>query len=209
MKTAEEGGVFAAGVIDVPYVQRNAITKEDAKTDPTLLQKDSSVFHLWTANLNGVVPKIADKITDTIGTWIVRCRPQRPRLKRRAAALPLRLHPEYVVSVLDDIQNAVVADHQAAALTIGGNSLTVVKRKLPKKEETLDTPYQVTHLRGKETADGDTDCRGPKVPRQVRGGDDPHHAQRSRRGDEPDGSRSLARRAVGTWDKTRYRQWPR
>lgn len=48
------------------------------------------------------------------------------------------------MSTLNDTLDAVVADHQAAALTIGGSALTVVKRKLPKKEETVDAPYQVT-----------------------------------------------------------------
>lgn len=68
VKTAE--GTWAAGA-SVPYVQRNAITKEDAVTDPALLQRDSSVFHLWAAQLGGIVPKIGDRLT--FGpVWVVR-----------------------------------------------------------------------------------------------------------------------------------------
>lgn len=48
------------------------------------------------------------------------------------------------MSRLNDLLDAIVADHVAAALQIGGNTLTIVKRKLPKKEETVDADYQVS-----------------------------------------------------------------
>ena len=60
-----------AAPVTVGYVQRNSITKEDAVADPALLQRDSSVFHLWTAKLSGITPKIGDKITSGT-TWVVR-----------------------------------------------------------------------------------------------------------------------------------------
>ncbi|MBP3956466.1 hypothetical protein J8F10_14390 [Gemmata sp. G18] len=48
------------------------------------------------------------------------------------------------MSVLNDILDAVVADHKAAKLKIGTECLRVVKRKLPKKEEGVDDHFQVT-----------------------------------------------------------------
>jgi hypothetical protein len=50
------------------------------------------------------------------------------------------------MSLLNDILDAVVTEHEAVdpAPTIGGKPLTVVKRKLPKREETVDAAYQVT-----------------------------------------------------------------
>lgn len=47
------------------------------------------------------------------------------------------------MSTLAQILDAVTADHEAAARTVGGQALTVVKRKLPKREE-VDAPYSVT-----------------------------------------------------------------
>lgn len=70
VKTAE--GVWAAGV-SVPFAQRNAIDKRDARTAPALLEKDGTEFHLWTARLSGIVPKIGDRITDAAAVlWLVR-----------------------------------------------------------------------------------------------------------------------------------------
>lgn len=68
VKTSE--GVFAAPV-SVPYCQRNAITKADLKQHPALLEKDASVFHLWTAKLGAVVPKLGDKLTHDTKVWLV------------------------------------------------------------------------------------------------------------------------------------------
>lgn len=56
------------------------------------------------------------------------------------------------MSTLNDILSAVVTDHQAAALTIGANALTIAKRKLPKQEEGVDAAYQVT-VSGAEQVD--------------------------------------------------------
>ncbi len=56
------------------------------------------------------------------------------------------------MSALNDILDAALADATAAALTIGPNTPTVVKRKLPKKEETVDAAYQVT-ISGAERVD--------------------------------------------------------
>ncbi len=55
-------------------------------------------------------------------------------------------------SVLDRILSAVVSKLQLAGLSAGGNLLPVVKRKLPKKQETVDEDYQVT-VSGAENAD--------------------------------------------------------
>ncbi len=56
------------------------------------------------------------------------------------------------MSVLGDILDAIVVDHQVAALTISGNALTIVKRKLPTAEEGVDAAYQVT-ISGAEAVD--------------------------------------------------------
>lgn len=56
------------------------------------------------------------------------------------------------MSVLVEILDAVVADHLSANLSINGNLLSVVKRKLPKKEDTVDADYQVT-VSGAEMVD--------------------------------------------------------
>jgi hypothetical protein len=56
------------------------------------------------------------------------------------------------VSILNDILDAIVTDHTTNALTVGGNSLTIVKRKMPKRHETVDQPYQVT-ISGAENVD--------------------------------------------------------
>lgn len=48
------------------------------------------------------------------------------------------------MSKLNDILEFVKTKQETLAQTIGGNALTVVKRKLPKREETVDTPYMVT-----------------------------------------------------------------
>lgn len=56
------------------------------------------------------------------------------------------------MSTLNDILEAVKTDHVTAALTIGANALTIVKRKLPKQEETVDAAYQVT-VSGAELVD--------------------------------------------------------
>lgn len=68
VKTAE--GTFAAPA-SVTYCQRNAITKADLKQHPALLEKDASVFHLWTAKLGGIVPKLSDKLTHDGKTWLM------------------------------------------------------------------------------------------------------------------------------------------
>lgn len=48
------------------------------------------------------------------------------------------------MSKLNDILDFVKARQEALALQVGGNALTVVKRKLPKREESVDTPYMTT-----------------------------------------------------------------
>ncbi len=48
------------------------------------------------------------------------------------------------MSKLNDILEFVAAKQTALAITIGGNALTIVKRKLPKREETVDTSYMTT-----------------------------------------------------------------
>lgn len=47
------------------------------------------------------------------------------------------------MSVLNDTLDKIVQDHTTAALKIGGNDLTVVKKKLPSRQETVDAAYQV------------------------------------------------------------------
>jgi hypothetical protein len=69
VKTAEN--TWAAGA-SVPYVQREAPTRNDFAKSPALLQKTSVAFDLWTANLGGIVPVMGDQITDNTGTvWFV------------------------------------------------------------------------------------------------------------------------------------------
>ena len=48
------------------------------------------------------------------------------------------------MSKLNDILEFVKTTQSTLALTVGGNALTVVKRKLPKREETVDTSYMTT-----------------------------------------------------------------
>jgi hypothetical protein len=55
------------------------------------------------------------------------------------------------MSKLNDILDAIVTKETDAAATIGENALTVVKRKLPKREE-ADAAYQVT-VNGAELVD--------------------------------------------------------
>ncbi len=61
---------WAAGV-DVTYCQRNSVTKADIASNSKLLEKDSSVFHLWTQKLGGIVPKIGDILTHDGAKWDV------------------------------------------------------------------------------------------------------------------------------------------
>ncbi len=56
------------------------------------------------------------------------------------------------MSVLDTILDAVVTDHTTAALSVASNTLSAVKRKLPKKEEKVDLAYRVT-VSGAEDVD--------------------------------------------------------
>lgn len=56
------------------------------------------------------------------------------------------------MSVLNDVLTDMVTSIAALELTIGENALSVVKRKLPKREETVDSQYQVT-VNGKEMVD--------------------------------------------------------
>ncbi|WP_157469545.1 hypothetical protein [Gemmata sp. SH-PL17] len=60
----------------VEYAQRNDVTKEDldalsAFISKGLLQKDATVFHLWTAKLNGTVPAVKDRVTYAGEKWTV------------------------------------------------------------------------------------------------------------------------------------------
>lgn len=59
------------------------------------------------------------------------------------------------MSALTSILDAIVTIETAAARTIGGSALTVVKRKLPKKEDPVDASYQVT-VAGAEDPDSVT-----------------------------------------------------
>ncbi len=59
------------------------------------------------------------------------------------------------MSTLGTIIAAVVTKETAAARTIGANALTVVKRKLPKREEPVDAAYQV-NVTGAEVPDSVT-----------------------------------------------------
>jgi hypothetical protein len=68
-KTGE--GAYASAT-SVTYCQRNPVTKDDARADPALLEKDAAVYHLWAALLGGLVPKIGDKLADAGTTWLVR-----------------------------------------------------------------------------------------------------------------------------------------
>ncbi len=59
------------------------------------------------------------------------------------------------MSALGDILAAVVTKETTAARTVGGSALTVVKRKLPKREEPVDAAYQV-NVTGAEVPDSVT-----------------------------------------------------
>ncbi len=67
-KTGE--GVWAAGAA-VTDCQRAGITQEDAETVPALLLQEGAVFHLWTAKLFAVVPKLGDKVVHGVTVWLV------------------------------------------------------------------------------------------------------------------------------------------
>lgn len=54
-------GVWAAGVA-ITYAQRNEITNDDIAVHGALLDKEATVFHVWTARLFGIVPKQNDKV---------------------------------------------------------------------------------------------------------------------------------------------------
>ncbi len=56
------------------------------------------------------------------------------------------------MSVLKSILDAIAAKETAAAPKIGPHTLKAYKRKLPKREEQLDDPYQVT-VSGAEVPD--------------------------------------------------------
>ncbi len=68
-KSAE--GAWANGQF-VPFAQHSPPSVKDFKADPAI-QKTDAFFHLWTANLSGIVPKMGDKLTDPAGAvWVVR-----------------------------------------------------------------------------------------------------------------------------------------
>lgn len=56
------------------------------------------------------------------------------------------------MSMLNDIFDKIVKVQRGLSLTVDGNALPVEKRKLPKREETVDTAYQVT-VSGTEMVD--------------------------------------------------------
>jgi hypothetical protein len=65
VKTTE--GAWAAGV-PVDGCQIFAVSKDDVLKNPALLQKDSAAVHLWRKCLQGIVPKIGDKMEQDFGT---------------------------------------------------------------------------------------------------------------------------------------------
>lgn len=68
-KTAE-GGAYSPAV-EVPYCQRNSVTKKDLSSRPFLIEKTASIFHLWKDNLSGIVPKKGDRLTHDGEVWVV------------------------------------------------------------------------------------------------------------------------------------------
>jgi len=56
------------------------------------------------------------------------------------------------MSKLNDLLDACVAIQNTLALSVGGTVVTNVKRKLPKREETVDSSYMVT-VNGAELVD--------------------------------------------------------
>ncbi len=51
----------------VAHVLQRMVKKEDVSKGPGLLEGDKGRFHLWTANLVGVVPKLGDLLTPDDG----------------------------------------------------------------------------------------------------------------------------------------------
>lgn len=55
-------------VVPIPYCARDVLPQ-----DASLLQNDTLVWHLWTANLGGIVPKTGDYLADQQGdAWMVK-----------------------------------------------------------------------------------------------------------------------------------------
>lgn len=54
------------------------------------------------------------------------------------------------MSVLNDVLDKVVEQVDLLGLALDGTPLPVVKRKLPKKEELVDPPYQITVSKSEE-----------------------------------------------------------
>ncbi len=66
-----------AAPVTVTYCQKNEITKADLEALTSfvtkgLLEKDATVFHLWTAKLGGTVPKVYDRVTHSGSKWTVK-----------------------------------------------------------------------------------------------------------------------------------------
>lgn len=67
-----QGGSLYADPVSIAYVYQEALTKEDVLKNRALLQGTNGVFNLWKANLQGIVPKIGDLITDAESiVWVV------------------------------------------------------------------------------------------------------------------------------------------
>lgn len=70
VKTGE--GAFAAPVA-VNYCLPRVPSKEDRDAAGAKVSEVVQVWHLWTVNLSGIVPKIDDRFTDPHGVvWLIR-----------------------------------------------------------------------------------------------------------------------------------------
>lgn len=70
VKTGE--GAYATGAT-VNNACRRAVTTNDVIVDPALLQKDSTILHVWKNQLSGIVPKLGDYWVDSGSVkWVVK-----------------------------------------------------------------------------------------------------------------------------------------
>jgi hypothetical protein len=68
-KTGE--GTYSTGVSSA-YVFEEPVSKEDIAAHDLSLNKQSTVFHFWKAQLGTTVPKLGDKVVSGGKTWHVK-----------------------------------------------------------------------------------------------------------------------------------------
>ncbi len=57
-------GAYAIPSTTVPFAFWEPLQELDYKTNPQLLTEVARAVNLWTANLNGINPKLGDRVTD-------------------------------------------------------------------------------------------------------------------------------------------------